>query len=78
MSTLLEGLIRTDSAQVTPELRETIVNNIGCLASMARSVSEAIADSGLPEQDTHNLAYTASLLAELIETLNGCLQPTSS
>ena len=56
------------------EEKAQITNNIGSLASMAYSVSEAMADSGLPENHVTNLAYTSSLLAEVIGELNGLLQ----
>ncbi len=73
MSSLLEGLTQIDKANLTPELRQVISGNIGDLASMARAVTEAIPGNGLPQYHNDNLAYTASLLADLIEQLNSLI-----
>lgn len=71
---LLQGLTRVDRLQLSDDEKAQISNHIGVLASMACSVSEATADYGLPEGHVQNLAYTSSLLAEIIGELNGLLQ----
>lgn len=74
MGSLLEGFNRVERTELTPELRANILNNIGCLASMAQSVNEVLGVGINTENDASNLAFTAALVNELIGELNGLLQ----
>jgi len=66
----LVDLLATQNRTFTKEQQVQAINMVGCLASMATTVSEVAAQEIEGETNDPNLAYTASLLIELISELN--------
>lgn len=70
MSLLDHAFLKAKTVELTESQRHEIITNLGCIADMSKTVSEAIADTGLNDAHKDNLAYTASLLSELIASMS--------
>ena len=74
MSAVTQWLAHDKAVKLTDAQKSDIINHIGCLCGMMQSVNEVLGDGVDNEIDMANLAYTASLLAELTSKLNRLLQ----
>jgi len=66
-SSMLLGLIADPN--LTAEQSAEVRDNISILNSFIHTLCEAIPDCGLADGHSHNLSYTASLVTQLIDTL---------
>lgn len=74
MSALLDWLAHDSGCSLTQEQQHDVLNHIGYLCSMAKSVSDVLGEGIIDECDASNLSFTVSLLIELSGKLNGLLQ----
>lgn len=78
MTSLIKWLICDQKPHITASDEQEIFSSIGVLSGMAQSINEIIGIGVDREIDNANLAFTASLLAEIIGELNSLLQKPPS
>ena len=78
MSAVTQWLRRVNRRTLSDDQKSDVVNHIGCLCEMSKSVNDVLGEGMVNEVDAINLSHTASLLAELSRELNGLLQTPPS
>ena len=65
MSALTQWLGRANKRMLSEDQKSDVINHIGCLCEMTKSVNDVLSEDTINDVDAINLAQTASLLAEL-------------
>ena len=78
MSALTQWLGRANRCTLNDDQKSDVINHIGYLCEMAKSVNDVLGECVVNDGDAVKLAHTASLLVELSGELNGLLQTPPS